>query len=215
MSETAKTGAEVLAQAEDTELLKQLTSAPPAPDESKESAAAENGEGDAGSIPEPQEIPQTSEAPQPQTPEPYPAEWMKTQPPQERVEGVPYDRDGRRPSENTIDFELLRQQLDPETFDAVERRFKGLYRQIKATDRMLNQLGDDNLLLREAETEREATQHRETVKTEITTALESMDYEKVATLLTEQPSQPQTEDTQADPQTLEAIHVWESETDAP
>jgi len=69
-SSTAKTGAELLSEAENVELLKQLTNPPPAP----EDAAAEDGEGDAGSIPEPQEIPQTPEAPQPQTPDPHQAD---------------------------------------------------------------------------------------------------------------------------------------------
>ena len=224
MSETAKTGAEQLEQSEDEALLAQLTNAPPAPKD----AAAEDGEGDAGSIPEPQEIPQTPEAPQPVEPpqpaEPYqPPEWMNVGPRDNlpKIEGVPYDPQGKRPSEvirNTIDFDKLRTALadSPELFEQIESRFRGMYRENKALDRYLNQLGNDNLLLQEAESERQDTAHREQTKSQISEALEGMDYSRVAELITQKPPRAQAEDTQpqADPQTLEAIHAWESETDA-
>ena len=168
-----------------------------------------------------QETPDPQESPEiPQSTEPYrPPDWTETSPPEHRVEGVPYDSEGKRPSEairNSIDFDELRQQLDPETFAQVEQRFRGLYRQVHSVDRHLNQLEKDNILFQEAQAQQEAVQQREVKKSELATALEGMDYERVAALLTDEPPQStqQTDipPTGVDAQTAQTISAWESET---
>jgi hypothetical protein len=183
------------------------------PEDGEVAVELDAGEGiEAGSPPEsetPQTTPQTTETPQ----TPQPPDWMQTQPPQTVPDGVPIDSQGKRPSENTIDFDLLRQQLDPETFDEVERRFKGIYRQIKATDRMLSQLEHDNILLQEAES---AQREAEAVKkrtSEISMALQDMDFDKAAGLMTEKETPPKTESPKHDPKLARTVKEFETEID--
>ena len=80
-----------------------------------EDGQTEIGEGGTGSPPELQtETPQSTEDQRPQPPE-----WTQTDPPGYVPEGAPVNQDGQRASEAaavTIDFDKLRQQLDPETF---------------------------------------------------------------------------------------------------
>ena len=56
---------------------------------------------------------------------------------------VPRDEAGKRPSENTVDFDKLKEHLPPEVYETVERRFRSLYKQTKAQDRYLDTLSRD------------------------------------------------------------------------
>jgi hypothetical protein len=67
------------------------------------------------------------------------AEDVKSQ----KIEGVPYDKQGKRPSDNTIDFDNLKEKLSTEEVDQIQKRFNSLYRQVKAQDRYLDQVGKD------------------------------------------------------------------------
>ena len=59
------------------------------------------------------------------------------------IEGVPVDKDGKRPSDKTIDFEQLKELLPEGVFDSVEQRFKSLYKQTKRQDAYLDTLQAD------------------------------------------------------------------------
>ena len=180
-----------------------------------ESTSGENIE--AGSPPE-SETPETKNL---QTTENQPPEWanIESRENQPQIEGVPYDTQGKRPSEKirySIDFDGLlerAQRGEPLTTAEVEQiygRFRGMYRENRALDRHLNQLADDNLIFQQGEQDRQ----KEHTKTEITQALESMDYNKAAELLTQQ-TQPQTDAPQReiDPQSMQAIDAYQSQLD--
>lgn len=59
------------------------------------------------------------------------------------VPGVPKDKDGKRPSDSTIDFEKLKELLPEDVYNTIDNRFRSLYKQTKAQDRYLDQLGKD------------------------------------------------------------------------
>ena len=59
------------------------------------------------------------------------------------IEGVPVDKEGKRPSENTIDFEKLKEVLPEDQFNQIEKRFKSLYKQVKRQDAYLDTLQVD------------------------------------------------------------------------
>jgi hypothetical protein len=68
----------------------------------------------------------------------------KAKAPAEKIEGVPMDKDGNRPSDKaSIDFDKLKEQLTEEDFQQVEKRFRELYRQVKAQDRYLDTFHQD------------------------------------------------------------------------
>lgn len=56
-----------------------------------------------------------------------------------KIPGVPYDKEGKRPSDVTVDFNDLPDDIRKDW----EERFNKLYRQVKATDRYLDQVGKD------------------------------------------------------------------------
>lgn len=119
-------------------------------------------------------------------------------------EEVPRDQQGKRPSQNTIDFDALKQHLPEEVFAAVENRFRSLYKQTKAQDRYLDSIIRDfgsveNFVhvhqeaaaeaqaLKAAEAQREQAEAEATWKSEYARAVEDMDSEKQADLMLRRP----------------------------
>jgi hypothetical protein len=123
------------------------------------------------------------------------------------IEGVPVDKDGKRPSDNTIDFEKLKDILPEDVFNSVEKRFKSLYKQVKRQDAYLDTLHKDvyskieelsskdkqknknveNLTSVVAElTTKDVTARNQLevneLKTQLSQAYQDMDFDKVADL---------------------------------
>ena len=136
-------------------------------------AGEESGDPAGSQASDPQETPAVQPDP-PQSTAPQPPDWVDVGPRDHlpTIEGVPYDNQGKRPSEvikNTIDFDKLRAALadDPTLYEQIEGRFRGMYRENKALDRYLNQLQKDNLIFQEAQAQQEAVQQREEKKSEL------------------------------------------------
>ena len=134
------------------------------------------------------------------------------------IEGVPVDKDGKRPSDNTIDFEKLKEILPEDAFNQIEKRFKSLYKQVKRQDAYLDTLQADfstkidalsvkdkqkdknveNLASVVAELSTKDTSAKQlgkvnALKTQIAQAYQDMDFDKVADLtvqLTQTVAQP-------------------------
>lgn len=163
---------------------------------------------------------------QPRQTEHEPPEWTNLEPREDhpRFDGVPYDADGQRPSERirySIDFDRLRQKaekgepLTPEEYEQIEGRFRGMYREVRALDRMWNQLQYDQSLFQQQEAEKQYNDWYTNKTAELKTAIDNYDSEKQAHIQAELARGPQQEAQPAlDSRTEAIIHEWEQEVDS-
>jgi len=126
------------------------------------------------------------------------------------IEGVPVDKDGKRPSDKTIDFEQLKELLPDDIFNSVDKRFRSLYKQVKRQDAYLDTLHKDvyskiekleskdqqkdknveNLTSVVAELSTKDTSAKQqmevnALKKDLSQAYQDMDFDKVADLTTQ------------------------------
>jgi hypothetical protein len=93
-----------------------------------------------------------------------------------KVPGVPVDKDGKRPSDNTIDFDQLKELLPEDVYNTIDQRFRSLYKQTKAQDRYLDQLGKDLDKKLSDLAEKDSTTHKSVKElTDVVTKLSSED----------------------------------------